>query len=258
MSKGKYKRKRERHHNAVQQQSPDGGLLECKQQAKEPHPRQGARENKKEPSMSFGERFRELWKQCSLTDQIIAFFTGILAAASIYQFILMGSQLDTMRKDQRPWIKVTFSLGALQTLAPIGGAIHLVNNGKTPARGIVKGDFVVERVKNGEQPKLDYPLPHTRFTTGMITPNDTPQDVAIERMRSIDNTVEIDPLMASELEDFNQVRIFFVVYGTVHYSDFFGTDHWTRFCTVVLPSNPPPNSSMTGQSCTKYSDVDSN
>lgn len=93
----------------------------------------------------------------------------------------------------------------------------------------------------------------------MITPNDTPQDISIERVRSgANNAVESDPLIASELDDFNQLRIFFVVYGTVHYSDFFGTDHWTKFCTVLVPSNPPAHSTMTGQSCTNYGDVDSN
>jgi len=189
----------------------------------------------------------------------IAIFSFFLAAAAIYQFIILNRQLDTMRKDQRPWIKVTFNPGVLQPLGPIGGIVHLVNNGKTPARGIVRGDFAVEKVKNGEQPRLDYPVPHTQFTTGMITPNDVPQDIAIERVRSSkNNTVEADPLMASELDDFKQVRIFFVVYGTVYYSDFFGTDHWTKFCAVLLPSNPPPHSTMSGQSCTNYGDVDSN
>jgi hypothetical protein len=70
--------------------------------------------------------------------------------------------------------------------------------------------------------------------------------------------VESDPLIASELDDFKQVKIFFVIYGTIHYADFFGTDHWTKFCNVILPQNPPPKSTMTGQPCTNYADVDSN
>jgi hypothetical protein len=206
--------------------------------------------------MSLG----ELWGECSLTDRIIAFFTAVLAVVAIYQIVITGSQLDTMRKDQRPWIKVSFTTAIAQTSAAIGGTIHLVNNGKTPARGIVVGDFVVELVKNGETPKLNYPLPHARFTTGMIVPNDIPLDFEIDRLRAGENnTIEIDPLMASELEDFNHGRIFFVAYGTVNYSDFFGSKHWTKFCTVILTSiQPPPKPTFTGQTCTNYGDVDSN
>ncbi len=205
------------------------------------------------------ERFYDLARRSTLTDWIIALFTIVLAGAATYQFVIMNGQLDTMRKDQRPWIKVSFTSPPLQALAPIGGKLHLTNNGKTPARGIVRGDFVVETVKNGEQPKLDYPRPHTVFTTGMIMPSETSQDIPVQRVRSAaSNGVENDPMMASEFDDFNRVKIFFVVYGTVHYADFFGADHWTKFCTVVLPSNPPPNTTMSGKPCTDYADVDSN
>jgi hypothetical protein len=259
MSKGKHKRKREHRQHVAHQRVPDTRLIASGQDSEQSSASQTARQDKKEPSMGFGERLRELWNACSLTDRIIAIFTGVLACAAIYQFVIMGNQLDTMRKDQRPWVKVSFTPAPIQPLTPIGGTVHLVNNGKTPARGTVRGDFAVETVKNGEQPKLNYPAPHTKFTTGLITPNDIPTDVPVERARSGANKApEADPLIASEFDDFNQVKIFFVVYGTVYYADFFGTQHWTKFCTVILPPNPPPGSTMTGQSCTNYGDVDSN
>jgi len=49
-------------------------------------------------------RFRDWAKQnSSFTDWCIALFTLVLAVAAVYQFIIMGGQLDEMRKDQRPW-----------------------------------------------------------------------------------------------------------------------------------------------------------
>lgn len=45
----------------------------------------------------------------TFTDWCVAVFTFVLAAAAIYQFTVMNGQLDTMRKDQRPWIDFTFA-----------------------------------------------------------------------------------------------------------------------------------------------------
>jgi len=211
--------------------------------------------------MGFGKRLSELWGRCSLTDRLITAFTAVLAVAAIYQIVITGSQLDTMRKDQRPWIKISYTPAPLTALGSVGGTIHLVNNGKTPARGVVRGDFFVEAVKNGEQPKLDSPdYPHTKFTTGIVVPNDSPQDIPIERRRFASNgsDIELDPLTATEFDDFKQVKIFFVAYGTVYYADFFGINHWTKFCMFSGPPNPPPNTGVTAQQCSNYSDVDSN
>ena len=191
----------------------------------------------------------------SFTDWCIAGFTFVLAGASIYQFIIMGRQLDTMRKDQRPWIRVSFDPAPMQVLGPIGGTVHLINNGKTPAKG-VWAEMTIERIKNGEQPKLDYPKPYTRLYEGILFPND-PQTVWINRVRSVSGiSVEPDPLTESEADDFKKVAVFFVVYGTVHYTDFFRSDHWTKFCEAILPPNTP--GTATFKPCADYGDVDSN
>lgn len=49
-------------------------------------------------------RLKEFFGRSSLTDWLLAIFTGALVAAAIYQFIIMGGQLDVMRKDLRAWI----------------------------------------------------------------------------------------------------------------------------------------------------------
>ena len=181
MSKGKHKRKREQAQRKAQQKARETGLLNSEnistEEADSTNARESDRDNKKEPSMRFRERLRVLLERSSLTDRIIAFFTFVLACAAIYQFVIMGNQLDTMRKDERPWLKIDFTLNTLQANQPIAGTIHVVNNGKTPARAIT-ADMAIERVRNGELPRLTYPLPHPRFTTGLLFPN-TPVDSAM-------------------------------------------------------------------------------
>jgi hypothetical protein len=186
----------------------------------------------------------------------IAIFTFFVAAAAIYQFIILNSQLDTIRKDQRPWLKLDFTFNNLVVGEPITATLHMVNNGKTPAR-VVWGDMAIERVKNGELARLNYPLPHSRFTTGLLFPNAPPSDALVTMMRnSATNTPENEPFMQSELEDFQHLRIFFVVYATVHYKDFFGVDHWTKMCVAEVSANAP--GTFTGQNCTNYADIDAN
>lgn len=259
MSKGKYKRKRERARKKKEEAAQKAVLMENEKIAddKQDATKKAAREASASQQPSRWERFKQ-WakKDKTFTDWCIAAFTFVLAGAAIYQFIIMGSQLDTMRKDQRPWIKVTFTPFPLQSLAPVGGKIHLVNNGKTPAR-IVRGDFAVEPVKNGDQVEFHYPKAHVVTTTGMISPNDIPVDVPVERKKlaSDGNTLESDPLTGAEFENLQpRINVFFVVYGTVSYSDFFGNDHWTKFCEFMVPGNAI--GSVTAQRCTNYSDVD--
>jgi hypothetical protein len=204
-----------------------------------------------------GERLgiRERIRRSSLTDWIIAVFTVVLAVAAIHQFRIMNDQLNTMRKDQRPWIKVAFDPAPIQALEPMGGTVHVVNNGKTPARS-VSIEVLFEKVKNGEQPKLDYPKPYMKLDEGTLFPND-PQNAWVQRVRSAANkSVEADPLTQSEVEDFTKLSVFFVIYGTAHYSDFFGVDHWTKFCQPIVTANT--SGTATFKPCTDYGDVDSN
>ena len=64
---------------------------------------------------------------------------------------------------------------------------------------------------------------------------------------------ENELLMQSELEDFQHFRIFFAIYGTVYYKDFFGVDHWTKRCMIAAPANV--SGTFTGRNCTNYGDV---
>lgn len=259
MSKGKYKRKKQRAQQKAAQSKAHTVIIEEKKMNEndETKPAKAAPNAANDKSPFRWTRFKE-WakKDKTFTDWCIAAFTFVLAVAAIYQFIIMGGQLDTMRKDQRPWIRIVFSGAPIQAPAPIGGTVQLVNNGKTPARGKIMADFVVAKIKNGEQPAFDYPQPHVMVRMGMISPGDAPQNVTVERKQFAANGTDIEsyPLTAPEFEDVKQLKIFFIVYGTIHYSDFFGTDHWTRFCQYMVPANV--SGSVTAEPCAEYSDVD--
>jgi hypothetical protein len=209
---------------------------------------------KDEPEMGAAAK---VWKGInSNANVVIAIFTVILALIGVVQTMIYFAQLDAMKKDQRPWLRVIFTPGTIQPLAPIGGTIQLINEGKTPAMGLVEGKFEVEKVMNGEKAKLDYALPFIDFETGMIVPGQKQEEMPIRRVAG--DAGDVNPLSQSEYDDFNQLKIFFVVYGTVSYGDFFGTRHWTKFCSVLIPHGVPPNTPYTGRSCSVYSDVDGN
>jgi hypothetical protein len=256
MTKGKNKRKRQRAHQQTHQKPlPTSALdraINCHSEAPTGATREDETHNKKERLV----RFRELMKSSTLTNWCLVIFTGILAGAAIYQFIIMGSQLDTMRKDARPWIKIDFDPITFRVNSPIGSTVHIVDNGKTPAKAITV-DVVVEKVNNGEEPKLDYHWPHSRFTTGLLSPN-TPRDAPFSRLRASANgtATEDDILTQSESDDFQHFKIFFVVYAITSYKDFFGIEHWTKLCVAELPPNV--SGTFTGKKCTNYGDVDSN
>jgi hypothetical protein len=256
MSKGKYKRKREDTKQHAQQETKqvpvsDSVVVPAEEKEKTPATTKPKRNGKKESLMGL----REMIERPSLTDSCIMFFTGVLAAAAIYQFIIMGGQLDVMRKDQRPWIKLTFDrLNVKGVGSPIGGFLRANNDGKTPAKQYA-GKCAMEKVRIGDQPKLDYGNA-VNFTGGTIFPND-PQARACNIQQTIYHPTgpadEAVILTKTDSEDYANGRIVFVAYGSVSYSDFFHVQHWTKYCAFfAMPEE------VTVQNCTDYNDVDNN
>ena len=199
-------------------------------------------------------------EKSSFTDWLLAIFTAALAGATIYTIIIIGGQLDVMRKDQRPWIKMTFDSFAVQAQSAIGGNLHQVNYGKTVAKNIA-GKFAIEEVKNGEQPRMDYGNAWVSFTTGALFPNDpqvrgVPMQKVAQHLPSGD-TYEAVVLSQTEYDDFMNGKIFFAAYGIISYSDFFRIEHWTKYCTFLYPANGPSRT-FTAKTCTDYNDVDDN
>jgi hypothetical protein len=260
MTKGKYHHKRELARRNASQELPKTVLPHseaepAKKQGKNAHPVS----HKKERLV----RFRESVKRSSFTDWCIAAFTLVLSVVAIYQYVVLGGQLDVMRKDQRPWMKLSFDNFKLQINSPIGGNFHMVNNGKTVAKNI-EGKFVIEKVLNGQQPRLDYGDAWISFTGGTIFPNEPEvRGMAMQHLvqKLGGSSYEPTVLSQSDFDDFVAGNIFFVAYAKVSYSDFFGVRHWTQFCSFETPSASSPGNetkTVTAKNCTDYNDIDDN
>lgn len=206
---------------------------------------------------------RERLKPSSFTDYSLALFTALLVVVAVFQMVITQRQLDVMRKDQRPWIKLSFDTFVTQVGSPVGGNLHQVNNGKTPAKNIA-GKFAIEKVENGRQPRLDSENAPISFTFGSFFPND-PQTQALNMQQSVTTpkgtSYQSASLSQQDYDDFVQGRIFFVAYAKVSYSDFFGVQHWTQYCSFYTAPESPAAivpKQYTAQDCTNYNNVDDN
>ena len=161
---------------------------------------------------------------------------------AVIQAFIYSKQLDVIRKDQRPWIRVIVSRGndLSNTMRP---RITTTNIGKTPAKSI-NARFFVESVNNGDQPQFNAPQ-RGHLTTGVMFPNDT-----------VDSTGVIEyPVPVDQLEKLQSGQLFFVIYAIVDYSDVFDRPHWTKYCNFVTASTPEERT-ITAKKCTDYNDTD--
>jgi hypothetical protein len=192
----------------------------------------------------------------SLTDWLLALFTLVLAGAAIYQFVIMGGQLDTMRKDQRAWIVVTQKSGTTIAIdAAPSTSMTITNTGKTPASQIV-GHFYVEVVPNGENPHFEAQMIHTTMISGVVLPN-APQEITASRRRAkVNGTAgegEGDPLTPDEKASLDAGKSWIAVHGIVWYDDVFHQHrHWIKFCfwSDLKPGN------YGSRGCTAYNSID--
>jgi hypothetical protein len=218
------------------------------QKEKAGHTSDYASSKKKPPFMT---RLREwLKRETTFTNSTIAFFTALIFGIGVMQARLISGQLDDMRKDQRPWIKVTVDHDILiQPSAGVATHLHLINSGKTPAKNTVT-DAKIDIVKNGEQPKIRINRPYNEIISALVFPND-PADFPVYMSGSMSQP---------EYDDFTARRNFLIIYARVSYTDFFGIRHWTQFCQAVTTENAPATApgTTTSQSCTEYNDVDEN
>lgn len=266
MAKGKYSRKKRGTLQRAQEANPKVVFVEERKIAQEEtdatakHRKQTA---EKEDKMWWKTLWEWIRSSSSFTDWCLTAFTLVLATASIYQFNVMGGQLDVMRKDQRPWLKLTFDNFVTQVGSPIGGNLHMVNSGKTPAKKL-EGKFAIEKVKNGEQPRLDFGNTWVTFTGGALFPNDA-QAQAINMQQTVYGPsgpfYEAASLSQTDWDDYVQGRIFFVAYGSISYFDFFRVQHWTKYCVFLSAPESPAivvPRQFTAHNCTDYNDVDDN
>ena len=219
---------------------------------------------------SLWKRFNEYLKKPSITDWSIAVFTAALVATTIYQFSIMKGQLDEMRLDQRPWIKVSVDLLPLHVGSAEIASLHVINTGKTAATK-VNTNYTTETVVNGETPKLDFSTgTNMNSWVAVFFPEPKPADVVVVRMRHLQgnepgidrNDVRIaeqaplDPITQQDVGNFNGGKIFFVVYVRFDYFDASGVAHWTQFCGWYAGGKT--EHFVSSRKCAQYNAVDSN
>lgn len=246
MNKKQRKRREKESHHHAQDTAPDSILGEQKgadiNQAKQSDNSANAANRKHNPS--WVARFENFATRHSST--VVAIFTIILAVIGGIQACIYTKQLDVIRKDQRPWIKVdTAAQDSMESIIQNNG-INVVmtfrNLGKTPAQNVM-GRMFAEKVKNGKQAKLDESGDaFMKSASGAIFPNDP--DTSPTKILSFTPT---------ELEQFRGGHLFVVFYGTFEYYDFFRTKHWTRFCQFHAPPQ-----GATAKNCSDYNDIDTN
>src|SRR5262249_13116312 len=145
---------------------------------------------------------------------------------------------QTVRVDQRPWIKVTEDFGPIQAFNNVTASLQFVNYGKTPAQAI-EAMFAIEKVRNGENPLLKFPNPHLGMTSGIMFPN-TPETQTFSMLHpdSTASNLLYYSLTQQDSQDYQDRKIFFVVFAEVKYLDFFRVEHVTRFCHYITPNKP--------------------
>jgi hypothetical protein len=189
-------------------------------------------------------------------------FTLVLAAAAIYQFVIMGNQLETMRTDQRAWLEVERNpdspRGDLTTVEftagqPVTYPIRVANVGKTPAQHVIVRLFL-NIIGTDQEPPLDRvdkavpgsPYPFNLMETGIIFPNADMKLLGDRAKKGGANQTATD----EEVGAIKDGRGLLVVYGVVTYDDVFKRPHWTKFCIEA----PRQASSTSG--CAYYNSAD--
>jgi hypothetical protein len=253
--RGKYKSKKQRQKDLPRPNLPAISTGVNQEMSSEPKS-QNKPSKDKNPSMRFFELIKNDHK---FKVEIAAVVAGF--AVLIVYWLQLNVMQKTMRVDERPWMRISLEhTNPISKGLPVSVQIKMTNYGKTPALEL-EGHFSIDKVRNGEQPSLGYPLAHLFFTTGMIEPNASPQDYTIyttdPNELSKPQPLAITP---QEFEDFMNSRIFYVAYGNIAYTDFFKVKHWSRFCQFIITPVEPGHDPVayTAKKCTDYNGIDNN
>jgi hypothetical protein len=194
----------------------------------------------------------------------MAGFTAVLAIVAILQVVLVRSQLNYQKKDERPWIhaKLKGPQLALTENQPLVVPVEFSNLGKTPAREISVLLFV-GIVDADKSPTLPDPekdatteQQYTAAVTGISFHEDPPFEIKAVRRAKNPKTGQWEDwlLTTDELKALQDGKSYLVTYSIVHYVDTLGTKHWTTFCDW----NSFHVGDYSARGCTAYNNVDDN
>lgn len=250
MTKGKYKKKRERaKQRALQDNARTVAQSHAHQQTAEQQPHDLKQTQKKKDEMAAevskpAKSLRDWWKQPSPTDYTVALFTVVLAVVSTFQGCVTLRQLEVMRNDERAWLKIEAYVEPsnkqvvviARTGSPLALQIQANNTGKSVAKNIEVYSYL-QVLNAGEDPQLEwangedkdnskgFPAAYRSFT-GLFFPSDT-QILSVVRLTK-DGSYQL--VTKDESDGLDQKQKYIAVFGVVFYDDVFKVRHWTKFC----------------------------
>lgn len=213
-------------------------------------------------------------RETTFADFCLILFTAVLAGVGALQWDtlkgqmqMMGGQLDEMRIDQRPWLRIRPGDFSMPIDGNVWAPMTVTNTGKTPAKRVNgwiivraypkdKGiDFRDPTAISQDEIGQGHGIPWTEFYTGVAFPNDP---LPVNNIRLIHeepkpHTTSFEVWTKDMKARFDRREFYLEVHGRFTYKDSHGTPHWTQFCatTQEVPV-------QVGASCNAYADVDEN
>src|SRR6266849_5059999 len=155
MSKGKYKRKRERTKERAGQEAEQIRLANNKvvsAEDKTDSSKTTLSDRHEKEGKYMGSR--EVPKKGEAANWFLVAFTGALTGVAIFQWYVTNKQLEVMRNDERAWVKLEVDKVNMTIGQPLSGPFHVVNVGKTPAKDINVRVFV-DIIEASEAPQVE-------------------------------------------------------------------------------------------------------
>jgi len=243
MTKGKYKRKKER--AAQKAQEREAGIAGMpKQDAgkdQQYNGRNTADKSTAQEKPTWKEAISRLIARSNFPDWAVMVFTGVLATVGVLQWQVingqlttMNGQLDVMRKDQRAWILVKEkTVPNIVEGAPLSVTLNITNTGKTPVLNY-NGKAYIEVIQNGtDGPHFDSDkVQNTKFYSGLLFNGDSREREVLRVSLDPISTGSFPPLFLTHDEKISvdTGRSWIAVHGVIQYKDTFGTSHWIKFC----------------------------
>jgi hypothetical protein len=162
-----------------------------------------------------------------------------------------------MRVDQRAWVSIPFPSSFPLNGTTIPVITQIINSGKTPAKGLLVDVFASIFTKDDKPAVGDFSVghPHERLhAPGVVFPRDpVPVNISVGTYlpEGGERATVPDDALRQDIANGTRYILFF---GRATYSDVFGVEHYTQFCTGSGSGIP----SDTLKSCLSYNDVDPN
>jgi len=210
---------------------------------------------KKENKLSENPKnfFRTVWDDLKDKTRTVKFWIELVAVAGgiFYAVVTYCMWRDSHKNfviEERAWLSIDSMFPAPKENIPIESEVHITNTGKTPAKKIVS-EFVVSIFKNTDAVKFEY---SNQYRTGQV--------VGIMQPNGFVNTDVVKPvdqfhpvlLTKTDVDDLQNGRAYWAVYGRGQYDDIFGETHWFHFCNWISNYKGGTYNTI---GCTQYSDT---